>query len=108
MITLGGGQLTALNLRFELEVPREVVSETWTLGEIRPGESVRFDSCALTINNASESGAAYHPDVAFFEVRAVPGPGLMAAQRSAGAAARGVAAAQKLCRAWRGDIHAGR
>jgi serine/threonine protein kinase len=79
MITLGGGQLTALNLRFELEVPREVVSETWTLGEIRPGESVRFDSCALTINNASESGTAYHPDVAFFEVRAVPGPGVMTA-----------------------------
>jgi hypothetical protein len=79
MITLGGGQLTALNLRFELDVPREVVSETWTLGEIRPGESIRFDGCALTINNASESGAAYHPDVAFFDIRAVPGPGVMTA-----------------------------
>ncbi|HEV3418027.1 MAG TPA: hypothetical protein VG056_14470, partial [Pirellulales bacterium] len=78
MISLGGSQLSLINLQLELDVPREVVSESWTLGEIRPGESIRLDGCTLTIRNASDSGAAYHPDVAFFEIRAVPGQGVMA------------------------------
>jgi serine/threonine-protein kinase len=77
MIVLGGGQITLINLQLELDVPRQVVAENLTLGEIRPGESVRLESCVLTIRNPSDSGAAYHPDVAFFEIRAVPGPGVM-------------------------------
>ena len=77
MIVLGGGQLTLINLQLELDVPRQAVAENMTLGEIRPGESIRLESCVLTIGNASDSGAAYHPDAAFFEIRAVPGAGVM-------------------------------
>ena len=77
MIVLGGGQLTLINLQLEFDVPRQAVAENLTLGEIRPGESIRLESCVLTIGNASDSGAAYHPDVAFFEIRAVPGAGVM-------------------------------
>ena len=77
MMSLGGGQLTALGVQFEINLEKDIVSESWTLAEVRPGESVRFDGCTLTIKNSSEAGAAYASDVAFFDIRAVPGPGVM-------------------------------
>jgi serine/threonine-protein kinase len=83
MISLGGSQLSLINLQLELDVPREVVSQSWTLSEIRPGESIRLDGCTLTVRNASDSGAAYQPDVAFFDIRAVPGQGVMALRDAA-------------------------
>ena len=82
MIALGGGQSTWIGVQLELDVPREVVAENLTLAEIRPGESIRLDGCTLTIRNAADGGASYHPDVAFFDIRAVPGPGVMASKDS--------------------------
>jgi hypothetical protein len=61
----------------EFDVPRDAVAESWSLAEIRPGESLRLDGCILTVRNASESAGALHPDVSMFDIRAVPGPGLM-------------------------------
>jgi serine/threonine-protein kinase len=77
MIVLGGGQLTLINVQLELPVPRQAIGESLTLGEIRPGESIRLESCVLTIRNAADSAFAYQSDVAFFEIRAVPGAGVM-------------------------------
>ncbi len=81
LISLGGGQLSLINLQIEWALSPDIAGENLSLAEIRPGESLRFDNCAVTIRNASGSdpASAYHPDVAFFELRAVPGPGVMAA-----------------------------
>ncbi len=83
MMSFGGGQFTALGVQFEIRLKNDLVSESWTLAEIRPGESVRLDGCTLTIKNSSDEGAAYAPDVAFFDIRAVPGPGVMTASDTA-------------------------
>ncbi len=77
MLVLGGGQLTMISVQLELAVSRQAVGESLTLGETRPGESIRLENCVLTIRNAADSGLAYQPDVAFFEIRAVPGAGVM-------------------------------
>jgi serine/threonine-protein kinase len=77
MLTLAGSQLAFVGVQLSLDVPRDAVAESWSMAEIRPGESLRLDNCALTIRNASDSGGALHPDVAMFDIRAVPGPGMM-------------------------------
>ena len=54
------------------------VADSLALGEIRPGESLQLDNCTLTVlPAASDSAGALHPYVAMFDIRAVPGPGLM-------------------------------
>ncbi len=73
MIALADSQLTWVNVRLELDVPRDVVAESWSLVEIRPGESLRLEGCTVTIRNATDSATSYHPDVAVFDVRAMPG-----------------------------------
>jgi len=78
MLTLAGSQLALAGLQLELDVPREAVADSWSLAEIRPGESLRLENCAVTVRNNSNSGGALHPDVAMFEIRGVPGAGVMA------------------------------
>lgn len=79
MIRLSGSQLTLVSVTLVLEVPREAVSEQWSLVESRPAEMVRLEKCSLTIDNTSTQSGAYHPDVAFFRVRAAPGAGSLIA-----------------------------
>jgi len=77
MMTLAGSQMALVGLQLEFDVPRDAVAESWSLAEIRPGESLRLESCTVTVRNASDSGLALHPYVSMFDIRAVPSPGLM-------------------------------
>jgi serine/threonine-protein kinase len=78
MLSVIGGQLTLRNLAIELEVPRDVPAENWSLFEILGAESVRLRNCWLTIRNAGDQPGDYHQDVAFFRLRQTPGAQLSA------------------------------
>jgi len=77
MFTLTGTRLTLTDLAIELNVPREVPADSWTVFEMGHADQVRLEKCSLTVRNASvgNSGrpSAYHPDVAFFRLKTVPG-----------------------------------
>ena len=73
MIGLSGGQLVLQGLSLELEVPRLLAAENWSLVQLSPGQSLKLNRCWLTIRNASNQQTAYHPDVAFVRVSAPPG-----------------------------------
>ncbi|MCR4411286.1 MAG: protein kinase [Thermoguttaceae bacterium] len=75
MFLLSGSQLTLVNLAIDMEVPRELLSDPWSLFEVRRSESVRLEKCWLTIRNASDDHAAFHQDVAFFRTKSDPGMG---------------------------------
>jgi serine/threonine protein kinase len=77
MIAVSGGRLELVNLALELDVPRRIASDRWSLIEVRRAEMVRLENCSLTIRNASESRLAYHQGVSFIEVTAPPGDGMM-------------------------------
>ncbi len=77
MIALAGNQLTLIGLELQFDVPRKIVMDSWSLAEVRTGESLRMDNCTVTVRNASDNGGAYHPDVAIFNVRGTPGAGLI-------------------------------
>jgi hypothetical protein len=68
MIGLSGGGLALQDLSLELEVPRLVAAENWSLVQLSPGQSLKLNRCWLTIRNASHQQTAYHPDVAFVRV----------------------------------------
>jgi hypothetical protein len=68
MISLSGGNLTLQDLSLELEVPRLVGVENWSLVQLSPGQSLKLNRCWLTIRNASNQQTAYYPDVAFVRV----------------------------------------
>lgn len=72
MITLATGQLTLSNVAVELDVPRGVPADNWSLFETWGGEMIRLERCVLTIRNASDQQSAYHQDVAFFRARSAP------------------------------------
>jgi len=88
MIGLSGSQLTLVSVALVLEIPREAVSDQWSLVESRPAELIRLEKCWLTIDNTSGQFGAYHPDVAFFRVRAAPGAGSLMAGETTSALQR--------------------
>ena len=73
MLTATGGRLTLINVALQLQVPREVPADNWSLVETHGDQSVRLEKCTLSIQNASEQLGAYHQDVAFFRVKSAPG-----------------------------------
>ncbi len=73
IFNLGSGRLTISNLAMELIVSRDVAADNWSFFEIRGGQSMRLERCALTLANASDQMTAYHQDAAFFRVAALPG-----------------------------------
>jgi len=87
MIAASAGRLTLVRVALELHVPREVPADQWTLIGTTTGQTVRLESCWLTVLNASDQAAAYHPDVAFFRARPEPG----AESPAGGSAAAGLA-----------------
>jgi len=66
MLAISGGQLTMLDVALELEVPRGLRADHWSLFEVGQSGILVLESCSLTIRNASEQFEAYHEDVAFF------------------------------------------
>jgi serine/threonine-protein kinase len=77
MVHVVGGQLTLVNVALELDVPRHIPAARWTLVEAQQAELVRMERSSLTIRNATDSRAAFHPDVTFIDVSAAPGPSMM-------------------------------
>ena len=85
MIQVDGGELTIEGVAIELDVPRQMPSEYWTLVRLSRGGRVILAQCQLRVRNASDTFGTYHKDVAFF--RASPresrgtGPELMRGDR---------------------------
>ena len=67
------GRLTLIGVAIELQVPREVPADQWSLLETRGDAVVSLKKCALVIDNASEQLGTYQQDVAFVRTRAAPG-----------------------------------
>jgi len=73
MITLASSQLTLVQVGLELEIPRELLADSWSLFELQQGESLRLEKCVLSIRNAADDRTAFHQEVAFFRLRSPPG-----------------------------------
>jgi serine/threonine-protein kinase len=73
MISVTTRPLTLVNVAIELDVPRDIPADSWSMFEILGATQIRLDHCWLTIRNASDQLASYYPDVAFFRVRSMPG-----------------------------------
>jgi serine/threonine protein kinase len=69
MITSTGSRLNISDVAIELEVPREIPADSWSLFQISEGQELNLESCSLTIRNASDQQTAYHPEVAFVQVK---------------------------------------
>jgi serine/threonine-protein kinase len=82
MLSVIGGQLTASNIHFELDVPRELPGD-WALVETRRAELLQFEKCSFTIRNRSLGQSAFHEGVTFFDIKAPFGAGGMAMDPSA-------------------------
>ena len=76
--------LTMTDVAVELDVPRDVPTDNWSLFETWGGQTVRLERCSLTVRNASDQLTTYHQEVAF--VRARPAPDAGVAVESAAAA----------------------
>lgn len=72
MITLNGTRLIVLNVAFEMEIPRGIAADCWTLFDVGQAETAHLEQCSLTIRNASDQQAAYHQQVAFFLAKEAP------------------------------------
>ena len=72
MFTLTGTRLTLINLAVELDIPRGISADSWTLFDVGQAEAIRLQKCSLTVRNASDQQTAYHPDVAFFRAKETP------------------------------------
>lgn len=77
MFTVTAGGLTLLDVALELRLPRGVPADDWSLMETRGSQTVRLERCWLSIDNASDQLAAYHPGVAFFRTMCAPGADLV-------------------------------
>lgn len=68
MITVAGGSLKLSGVDLELDLSQAAPSENWSLFTAVQCDALRVEHCALTIRNATASGAAFHDKVAFFNV----------------------------------------
>ena len=69
MLSLNSGRLTISNVAIVFAIPRDIAADNWSLVEIRGGQTLRLDNCAITVANASDQMTIYHQDVAFIRVR---------------------------------------
>jgi len=77
MVIVAGGQLKVSDVHWELDLPRDLPAD-WSLVETRHAELVQFERSTFTIRNASPDRSAYHAGVAFFDVKAPAGSGIVA------------------------------
>ncbi len=69
MVVVAGGSLSISGVEIELEMPRKISADAWALIEIRRAERLQFQRTTLTIRNAGANQTAFHPSVAFFDLR---------------------------------------
>lgn len=86
MIQVSDAILVIEKIALELNVPRDMPSESWTLFRLLTGGRIRLDACSLRIRNASDTFRSYHQDVAFFRIapeepRPIPSPEPLRAER---------------------------
>ena len=67
MFNLNGTRLTMLRCAVELDVPRAVATDEWSLFELGRSETVQLQECSLTVRNAMEGPTAYHGKCEFFQ-----------------------------------------
>jgi len=79
MFALIGSRLNLADVALELDVPRDVPSDSWSLFAMGQGDVVRMERCWLTIRNAAERRGAYHQQVTFFRLEPAPGTDLLTA-----------------------------
>ena len=95
MITSTGSRLNISDVAIELGVPREIPADSWSLFQISEGQELNLESCSLTIRNASDQQTAYHPEVAFVQVKsALPADVVM-----------GRGACDSPCNGWSDRLH---
>ncbi len=68
MFSLTGTRLALLDVAVEMDVPRAIPADEWSLFELGRAETIQLQRCSLTIRNAWEKPQAYHEQVAFFKV----------------------------------------
>ncbi|MBX3414203.1 MAG: serine/threonine protein kinase [Pirellulales bacterium] len=68
MIAVHGRRLALFGIALELDLPRMVPADAWSLIKIEQAELVRLERCSLTIRNAADPESAYHAGVSFLEV----------------------------------------
>jgi hypothetical protein len=77
MFTVVGGNVTFVGVAFELDLPRHIVAESWSLFETQRPKQLEFKQCSMTIRNATADRRAYQSNVAFIDLKAPPGAGAM-------------------------------
>ncbi|MEX0867193.1 MAG: protein kinase [Pirellulales bacterium] len=77
MITLSGGELMLINLQLQMDLPRQLQADRWSLFHLVLADRLRLDRTSITLRNAAADGTAYHQEVAFFKVDAPLGTGMM-------------------------------
>jgi hypothetical protein len=73
MIVVAGGSLSIEGVEIELEMPRKIPAATWTLFEVLRAQRLRLERTTLSIRNSGDQQAAFHPSVAFFDLKTPPG-----------------------------------
>lgn len=82
MITLSGGELMLINLQLQMDLPRQLQADRWSLFHLVLADRLRLDRTSITLRNAAADGTAYHQEVAFFKVDAPLGTGMIHEARS--------------------------
>ena len=75
MFSLTGTRLTISGVALELNVPRQVPADSWTMFEMSRADQIVLEDCSLTIRNSFNATAdrqtAFHTDVAVFRLKSM-------------------------------------
>ncbi|MDD4788960.1 MAG: protein kinase [Pirellulales bacterium] len=74
MIRVESGTVSLEGIALELDVPRNMPSEAWSLVRLSSSSTLRLRDCSLTIRNSTDDLKAYHQNVAFFRMVAAKAP----------------------------------
>jgi len=83
MIQVSDGKVTIEGVDVELDIPRNMPSDSWALVRLAPEGRVAFKACSLRVRNASDEHGAFYRDVVFIRATSLlPGlPDLPASAR---------------------------
>lgn len=77
MVLVTGGRLTLINLAVELDLPRDMPSDGWSLIHLSQAEGLQLERCTLTVRNSARGGSPLHEDVAILRVSGPAGGSMM-------------------------------
>ncbi len=69
MISLSGGRLTLVGVEFEMQLPTDVPSDSWSLVQISNVEAIQLERCTLTVSQILDDPAT---KAAFFRLEQAP------------------------------------